>query len=53
MKDFECGLLKNDPEISPSQIYAYAAHQVRRALRERRAASDRGRALPDGTCARA
>jgi myo-inositol-1-phosphate synthase len=23
--DFECGLQKNDPEISPSQIYAYAA----------------------------
>jgi myo-inositol-1-phosphate synthase len=25
LKDFECGLTKNDPEISPSQIYAYAA----------------------------
>ena len=25
IKDFECGLQKNDPEISPSQIYAYAA----------------------------
>jgi myo-inositol-1-phosphate synthase len=25
LKDFECGLMKNDPEISPSQIYAYAA----------------------------
>ncbi|MCX6619851.1 MAG: inositol-3-phosphate synthase [Acidobacteria bacterium] len=25
LKDFEAGLLKNDPEISPSQIYAYAA----------------------------
>jgi myo-inositol-1-phosphate synthase len=25
LKDFECGLAKNDPEISPSQIYAYAA----------------------------
>ena len=25
LKDFECGLKKNDPEISPSQIYAYAA----------------------------
>ena len=25
VKDFECGLMKNDPEISPSQIYAYAA----------------------------
>jgi myo-inositol-1-phosphate synthase len=23
--DFECGLQKSDPEISPSQIYAYAA----------------------------
>jgi len=25
IKDFECGLMKNDPEIAPSQIYAYAA----------------------------
>jgi myo-inositol-1-phosphate synthase len=25
LKDFECGLMQNDPEISPSQIYAYAA----------------------------
>lgn len=25
LQDFECGLQKNDPEISPSQIYAYAA----------------------------
>ena len=25
LKDFECGLMKNDPEISPSQIYAFAA----------------------------
>ncbi len=25
LKDFECGLMKNDPEISASQIYAYAA----------------------------
>src|SRR6185295_8456060 len=25
LKDFECGLMKNEPEISPSQIYAYAA----------------------------
>jgi myo-inositol-1-phosphate synthase len=25
VKDFECGLMKSDPEISPSQIYAYAA----------------------------
>src|SRR5215469_1809514 len=25
LKDFECGLQHNDPEISPSQIYAYAA----------------------------
>ena len=25
LKDFECGLQKSDPEVSPSQIYAYAA----------------------------
>jgi myo-inositol-1-phosphate synthase len=25
LKRFECGLQQNDPEISPSQIYAYAA----------------------------
>jgi myo-inositol-1-phosphate synthase len=25
LKEFECGLQKNDEEISPSQIYAYAA----------------------------
>ena len=25
LRDFECGLQKNDPEIAPSQIYAYAA----------------------------
>jgi myo-inositol-1-phosphate synthase len=25
LKSFEAGLLKNDPEIAPSQIYAYAA----------------------------
>jgi myo-inositol-1-phosphate synthase len=25
LSDFECGLMKNDPEIAPSQIYAYAA----------------------------
>jgi myo-inositol-1-phosphate synthase len=25
LKDFECGLVKNDPDIAPSQIYAYAA----------------------------
>jgi myo-inositol-1-phosphate synthase len=25
LKDFECGLMKNDPDIAPSQIYAYAA----------------------------
>ena len=25
LEDFECGLRKSDPEISPSQIYAYAA----------------------------
>ncbi len=27
LKDFECGLTRNDPEISSSQIYAYAALQ--------------------------
>jgi myo-inositol-1-phosphate synthase len=25
LKDFECGLHKNDPDIAPSQVYAYAA----------------------------
>ena len=25
LKDFEAGLVRNDPEIAPSQIYAYAA----------------------------
>ena len=25
LKDFECGLQKNDPDIAPSEIYAYAA----------------------------
>jgi myo-inositol-1-phosphate synthase len=25
LKDFECGLQKNDPDIAPSHIYAYAA----------------------------
>jgi len=25
LKDFECAMQKNDPEIAPSQIYAYAA----------------------------
>jgi myo-inositol-1-phosphate synthase len=25
LKDFECGLMKDNPEIAPSQIYAYAA----------------------------
>jgi myo-inositol-1-phosphate synthase len=25
LKDFECGLMKDDPDIAPSQIYAYAA----------------------------
>ncbi|MBM3774727.1 MAG: inositol-3-phosphate synthase [Acidobacteria bacterium] len=28
LKDFECGLQKSDPEISPSQIYGYAALQM-------------------------
>ena len=27
LRDFECGLQKNDPDIAPSQIYAYAALQ--------------------------
>ena len=52
LKDFECGLQKNDPEISPSQIYAYAALKMRRALRQRRAASDHGHAGAAGTGAR-
>jgi myo-inositol-1-phosphate synthase len=25
LQEFECGLMKDDPEIAPSQIYAYAA----------------------------
>ena len=25
LRDFECGLQKNDPDIAPSQIYAYAS----------------------------
>jgi len=25
LKDFECGLQKDDPDIAPSQVYAYAA----------------------------
>ena len=29
LKDFERGLVQNDPEISPSQIYAYAALKSR------------------------
>src|SRR5260370_9395885 len=28
LKDFECGLQKNDPEVSSSQVYAYAALQM-------------------------
>ena len=31
-KDFECGLQKDDPEIAPSQIYAYAALKIGRAV---------------------
>jgi myo-inositol-1-phosphate synthase len=27
LRDFECGLMKSDPEIAPSQIYAWAALQ--------------------------
>ena len=49
LKDFECGLQKNDPEISPSQIYAYAALKLGRAVRQRRAASDHGHAGAAGT----
>ena len=39
-KAFEEGLCKNDPDIAPSQIYAYAALEVRRAVRQRRAEPD-------------
>ena len=49
LKDFECGLRQNDPEISPSQIYAYAALKIRRAVRQRRAAPHHGHAGPAGT----
>ena len=49
LKDFECGLQKNDPEISPSQIYAYAALKMRRAVRQRRAAPDHRHAGAAGT----
>ena len=35
LKDFECGMVKNDPEISPSQIYAYAALRMGNSIRER------------------
>ncbi len=40
LKNFECGLKNSDPEISPSQIYAYAALKMRRAVRQWRAAPD-------------
>ena len=53
LKDFECGLQKNDPEISPSQIYAYAALKMRRAVRQRRAAHDHRHAGAARTGARA
>jgi myo-inositol-1-phosphate synthase len=52
LKDFECGLQKNDPEIAPSQIYAYAALKIRRAVRQRRAQSDHRYAGAAGTGAR-
>ena len=32
LKAFEEGLCKNDPEIAPSQIYAYAALKIGRAV---------------------
>ncbi len=40
LKDFECGLMKNDPEIAPSQIYAYAAIKERSAFANRSPQSD-------------
>ena len=49
LKDFECGLQKNDPEISPSQIYAYAALKMGDPLRQRRAAPDHRYAGAAGT----
>ena len=52
LADFECGLQKNDPEISPSQIYAYAALKIGRPLRQRRAAPDHRYAGAAGTGAR-
>ena len=52
-KDFECGLQKNDPEISPSQIYAYAALKSGVPLRQRRAAPDHRHAGAAGAGARA
>ena len=48
LKNFECGLQKNDPEISPSQIYAYAALKSGVAVRQRRAAHDHRHAGADG-----
>ena len=40
LEAFEEGLCKNDPNIAPSQVYAYAALAVRRAFRQRRSQSD-------------
>ncbi len=52
LKDFECGLKHDDPEISPSQIYAYAALKAGNPLRQRRAAPDHGHAGAARTGAR-
>ena len=41
LEAFEKGLDENDPDIAPSQIYAYAALKRGRPLRQRRAESDR------------
>ena len=40
LESFETGLRKDDPEISPSQIYAYAALKMGIPPRQRRAAHD-------------
>ena len=52
LKDFECGLMaKNDPEIAPSQIYAYAALKSACSVRQWRSESDHrytGAAGPGG-----
>ena len=40
LEAFEEGLAENDPDIAPSQIYAYAALKLRRAVRQRRPKPD-------------